>query len=255
MSVSQVESIIKQAYGDDITNHLLSSFKEIEENFVIKKWKPSELNAGHFVESVRRILEFELSGNYTPYGQNLSNFNDQTIRQYEQAQGHESFRMLIPRTLKSIYNIRNKRGVGHVGPVLPNKMDASFILSSVKWILAELIRLKSNLSPDDTLALINQISDRNIELLWDTDGLRRVLNSKIPAKEQVLILLFDKSPCHIEELRNAIEYKNAPNFRKLVVGKLHGERFIELNQENGICSISPTGTIRAEELIIKYVNI
>ena len=144
MSKSKAFLIIETRYGNEIAQKLMDSYKEIEENFVIQKWKPSELDSGHFVESARRIIEFELFGSYTPYSSKLSTFSDSVINSYQNASGNESFRMLIPRTLKAIFNIRNKRGVGHVGLISPNKMDATYIFYSVKWVLAEIIRLASN---------------------------------------------------------------------------------------------------------------
>lgn len=141
--MADVETILRSRYPADIVKALLDAYREIESNYALQKWKPSELDAGHFVEAARRILEHELFGQATPINQQISKFSDQVLVKYEQATGDESYRMLIPRALKSVYNIRNKRGVGHVGPVSPNEMDATYILYSVKWVLAELVRLVS----------------------------------------------------------------------------------------------------------------
>ena len=110
-----VESILKASHPPDVVDALLEAYKEIESNYALRKWKTSELDSGHFVEAARRLLENVLLGAYTPIGQSLPKFNDGVLAQYEKGAGHESFRILIPRVLKAIYNIRNKRGVGHVG--------------------------------------------------------------------------------------------------------------------------------------------
>ena len=54
--------ILERAFGPEIAQHALNSYQEIQENFVLEKWKPSELDAGHFVEAVRRAVEKELFG-------------------------------------------------------------------------------------------------------------------------------------------------------------------------------------------------
>ncbi|WP_299537140.1 hypothetical protein [Ulvibacterium sp.] len=249
--VSKVHPILLARYGNEITERLVESYQEIEENFVMQKWKSSELDAGHFVESVRRILEFELFGSFTPYGSKLTNFNDAVLKQYENASGDESFRMLIPRTLKSIFNIRNKRGVGHVGKISPNKMDATLIFYSVKWVLAEIIRLTSGLAISETQRIVDAIAERNIDVLWKGENSQRILNSKVSAKNQVLILLFDESPRKLEDMRLVIEYQNKPNFLKLVLEPLHKARLIEVNKGDGKCWISPSGKAEAERLILK----
>ncbi len=152
---SQIDRILEQAFGQDIAMHILQAYREILDNFLLKKWKTSELDAGHFVEAVRRAIEKELFGTSTPFTKKLPDFNDVALKGYENAQGDESFRMLIPRNLKSVYNIRNKRGVGHAGVVSPNEMDATYILFSVKWVLCAIIWLKSGLSISETQRLVN----------------------------------------------------------------------------------------------------
>jgi hypothetical protein len=44
--------------------------------------------------------------------------------------------------LVALYQIRNNRGVGDVGgDVDANQMDASYVLHSVHWVMAELVRI------------------------------------------------------------------------------------------------------------------
>src|SRR5512132_118916 len=129
------EAILTAKYPVDLVKSLIDSYKEIESNYVVKKWKASELDSGHFVEAARRLVELELTGSVTKLSDQLSKFGDNVLKQYEQATGDESYRLLIPRALKAIYNIRNKRGVGHVSGVSPNEMDATYILYTVKWVL------------------------------------------------------------------------------------------------------------------------
>jgi hypothetical protein len=241
-----VESVLKSRYPAPVVDRLLEACREIEENYVLRKWKASQLDAGHFVEAVRRILEQELTGSHTPVSKQLSNFSDTVIKAYENAPGDESFRMLIPRALKSIYNIRNKRGVGHIAGVSPNEMDSTYILHSVKWVLGELVRLASGLSISETQSLLDAIVERRMELLWKHDGATRVLDSSLDARDQVLVLLYDSSPLQDEELRAIIEYKNTTNFKK-ILSRLHAKRLIEYRAD-GKCLILPPGVEEAEEI-------
>lgn len=252
MKINKVQHILESAYNKTIAKKIVSSYTEIESNFFLEKWKPSELDAGHFVESVRRLIELELTGSYTRFNQRLSNFNDSVLTIYEQQSGDESFRMLIPRVLKSIYNIRNKRGVGHIKDISPNEMDSTLILHSVKWVLSEIVRLKSNLSIPETQKLINSIVERKVEIIWKEETFQRILNTNISAKDQVFLLLYDKSPQQVETLRSTIEYQSKSNFYN-IINALHKERYIE-KMESGMCFISPKGVVKAEELIKQYKN-
>ncbi len=182
-----------------------------------------------------------------PFGKSLPNFNDQAIKHYEQQAGHESFRMLLPRTLKAVYNVRNKRGVAHISDVNPNEMDASFILSSVKWVLAELVRLKSGLSISQTQDLLDAIIERHCPLIWKESGIVAFLRPKMKAKDQILVLLYDCSPIRDTELQRIIEYKNTSEFKKMLKG-LHKAKNIYYHAD-GNCQIIPPGLHVAEALI------
>lgn len=244
------QEILRIKYGDEIAQAIIDTYKEIESNFKLAKWKASELDAGHFVEAVRRLLEQELFGTFTPFSQKISSFTDQVLLQYENAQNKdESYRILIPRVLKAIYGIRNKRGVGHISAISPNKMDSTYILYSVKWVLAELLRLNSGQSTIETQKMIDEIVDRQISVIWKTKNFVRLTNTKVSAKDQILILLYDQSPLSDETLINVIEYTNKSEFRK-ILKRMHSERKIEY-QNTGLCYISPPGEIIAEALLQK----
>lgn len=248
MTKNKVLRILENAYNNEIAEHVLHAFLDIERKFSLQKWKASELDAGHFVEAVRRVLEIELFSSYTPFSDSLEPFHDGVLSKYEQATGnHDSYRMLIPRTLKAIYNIRNKRGVGHISEVSPNEMDSSFTLYSSKWVLVELVRLNSNMTTSETQKFVDKIVERNIDLLWKEDGVKRILDTNLVSRDKVLVLLYDDSPKKDSELRSIIEYKNRTNFEG-ILENLHSKRLIEY-KSSGECRISPKGVEEAEDII------
>jgi hypothetical protein len=242
-----VGTILKSQFPADVVDALLDAYKEVESNFVLGKWKASELDAGHFVEAGRRCIESQLIPPHTPIADPISKFTDQVMKQYENAQGDESLRMHIPRVLRSIYNIRNKRGVGHLGPISPNEMDSTLILYSTKWVLAELLRLSGGGSPAATQAAVEQVIERRISGLWKHSGPTRVLVATMKTSDQCLLLLYDKNAQSWTDLKDATEYKNAANFRKLLRG-LHAKRLIELASD-GVCTISPLGIVASERIL------
>lgn len=239
---------LKAKYPSEVCDELLGAYREIEENFTIRKWKASELDAGHFGEAARRIVEYELFGSYSPIENSLNNFNDNELKRYENSKGEESLRMLIPRALKAVYNIRNKRGVGHIGPISPNEMDATFILYSVKWVLAEFVRLACGTKAADTQKLIEAIIERRIGLLWKHEQIVRILDSKISTREQVLVLLFDLSPQTSAQLQQNTEYKNKSNLIKLLK-RLHQDRLVVLTAD-GLVHLTPKGVPEAEKVML-----
>lgn len=245
-----IDRILEQAYGEEIAEHILLAYQEVLDSYSLEKWKTTELDAGHFVEMARRIIEMELTGSYTPIGKSLSKFDDRTLKSYESQHGDDSFRILIPRVLWGIYTVRNKRGVGHVGKVKPNEIDATLLVAAVKWTLSEIIRCKSTLSIKETTDLVSALVERQIPILWKAKDVRRILNPKMSAKNQVLILLYDKSPSTENDLRSAIEYRNVSDFRSKVLKPLHTNRLIEFDVNKGLCRILPTGIAEAERVML-----
>lgn len=247
-----IETVLKAKFPYDIVDALLNAYREIEENYVLKKWKASELDAGHFVEAARRISEYELTSIYTPISKKLPNFNDAVLKSYENASGDESFRILIPRALKSIYNIRNKRGVGHIAGVSPNEMDSTYILYTVKWVLAELVRIASGLPASETQKIVDSITERKMELIWKEGDITRILDRSLKARDQILVLLYDQSPRLDDELQAIIEYSNKSKFRG-ILKELHKQRLIEY-MADGKCILSPRGVIEAESIARRRIT-
>jgi hypothetical protein len=249
---SKASSILTSASDATLAKCIVDSYKEIERNYFVKQWKTSELDAGHFVESVRRFLELKLFGKYTPIGKSLAAFNDKTLQDYQNAVGEESYRIHIPRALISIYGIRNKRGVGHISYISPNYLDATFIISSAKWILGELIRINSSLIAEETARIVEHIVDRDVEGIWEQDDITRILIDGLSLKEQILFLLFATKITSESQLLQVIESKDKAYFRK-VLKQLHSDRIIEYTKD-GWCIISPKGKISAENLILEKIN-
>jgi hypothetical protein len=245
-----IEVALKSRYPIEICDVLLESFREIEESYSLQKWKVTELDAGHFVEAARRLIEQELFGGYTPLGESLPKFNDGELKRYENATGHDSLRILIPRVLKAVYNIRNKRGVGHLGTISANEMDSTLIFYCVKWVFAELVRMAAGTDPGVTQKMVDSIVERRIPLLWKHQGITRILANQMDARAQILVLLLDSSPQTEMDLQTSIDYKNKSNFRK-ILKRLHQSRLIDWTH-GGQAFITPKGRAAAETLVLKH---
>lgn len=243
----KIKAHLSSRYPTDLVDSILSAYEEVVKNYRIEKWKPTELDAGHFVEAARRIIEQELFGKYTPLSKSMGSFSPAVLSNYESATGDESFRIIMPRVLFSVYCIRNKRGVGHISFISPNKLDATYILNSTKWVLAEFVRIAISANPDEAHDLTSAILERQVDLIWDDGETFMILNGKFKANQKVLLALYKKDRQKVENLRVLINYKNKSDFNKLVA-KLKASNLIDITSES-ICKISPLGIKEAEQLI------
>src|ERR1700683_2490337 len=177
---------------------LLKSYEEIGRNFAEHRWEPSELNGGKFCEVVYTILSGTLKGSYAakpskPANMLLACQDLEKIQADPQRIGERSLRILIPRLLTALYEIRNNRGVGHVGgDVDPNLMDATAVYNMASWILAELVRIFHGLSTQEAQETSDALVERKLTLVWQIGSTRRVQDPRMKKGDQVLVLLYSK---------------------------------------------------------------
>src|ERR1700721_1960247 len=96
---------------------LLEEYKKTLQNYLERRWQPAELSAAIFCEIVYCIVKHYPTNDYLVYATKPPNFAKACQDLEQQARGREvprSFRLLIPKILPALYEIRNQRGVGHV---------------------------------------------------------------------------------------------------------------------------------------------
>lgn len=249
--VEQLRIDFSSAYPRDIVDPLIDFFVELRENYYLRKHGPAELSGGKFAEACVRLLQYELSGKYTPIGQPIRNMTRE-LRGFEQAAStySDSFRLHIPRMLLGIYNLRNRRGVGHLGgDVNPNLADSTVILSVVNWVMAELYRVHYSVSLDEAQKVVDQLVERKLPLIYEVGEIRRVLDPELTAKDQTLILLYSVYPDVLSEadLLRCIEYSSASSYRNRILRALHQQRLINYDDYERTCVILPTGLRYVED--------
>lgn len=237
---------------------LLQSYQEIVTNFAEHRWEPSELNGGKFCEVVYTIINGVITGSLPP---RPSKPPDMVLacRALERTPalssrvGDRSLRILIPRVLPALYEIRNNRGVGHAGgDVNPNFMDATVVYGMASWTLAELVRIFHGISTNEAQETVDALVERKIGLVWEVEQIKRVLDPGMGKADQTLVLLYSKPGWVAKpDLFSWVEYSNPNMFRKNVLLGLHKKRLIEYDAAHHRARISPLGSQYVEKQILK----
>jgi hypothetical protein len=239
------------AIPDGLRLPLLAEYQSIVQNYSEHRWSPSELSGGRFCEIVFTILEGHAAGNYAGSPSKPRDFPSACRRLEQNTQVPHSFQILISRLLPALYDVRNNRGVGHVGgDVDPNHMDAIFVLSSCNWIMAELVRVYHNLSTNEAQRVVETLVERRIPLIWEGENIRRVLDPDMSIRSQVLLLLSTTSAGKVctADLLNWIGYENRSYFRQLL-RQMRGKRLLELSADEQYAQILPPGSAEATEIV------
>jgi hypothetical protein len=246
-----------QTLPPGLRDPLIEAYTQIARNYAEHRWEPSELNGGKLCEIVYSIIDGATSGTFPPVPQKPSQFAN-ACRAVEQRQpnpalvGDRSLRIGIPRLLPFLYEIRNNRGVGHVGgDVSPNFSDATTVFSCSNWIMAELVRIFHGVSLATAQAAVDALVERKHPIVWEVEGTKRVLDPTMERSDQVLLLLYSCTEWTDEDkLRSWVEYKNKTHFRNLILSALHAQRLLEFQQPNGRVRITPRGAKDVEDRLL-----
>jgi hypothetical protein len=240
-----------------LRSELFDTFNKIITNYARGKWEPSELNGGKFCEVVYSIISGHINGNFPQRASKPNNMVD-ACRALEQAGSSfpRSLRIQIPRMLIALYEIRNNRGVGHAGSdVDPNKMDAVATVYNSKWILAEMIRVFHGIDIDQAQNVVDSLVERDVPIVWMSSTTKRILQTDLTMKEQMLVLLYSGSDAASEkDLINWIEPRNVTDFRNKVIKPSHKARLVEYDPVSKMVSISPKGEKLVEENILSRLR-
>jgi len=230
-----------------LRTELLTEFGKITQNYREGRWEAQNLDGGRLCEVAYTILAgYTSGGNYPARASKPGNFGA-ACRALENRTGYpKSARMTIPRVLFALYEIRNGRGVGHVGgDVDANHMDAEFVLAAAKWVVAELIRLFHSTDVQTATEVVDALVERTLPVIWEVDGVKRVLDTTLPLADQTLLLLYaDPSPISDKDLAKHLEQDRIANYRR-VLARLHESRMVEWGA-GGMVTLSPLGRMDVE---------
>lgn len=232
---------------------LLREYEEALDAGRAGKWEVAGLKAGKLCEIIYTILKGHVDGQFVTKPDKPKNMVSACLV-FEQADPKifsRAVRIQMPRLLIAIYELRNNRDIGHVGgDVDPNKMDGEFFVRSIKWLVAELVRLFHSVDINEAAELVEIVSQRSLPQVWEKDGVIRVLNPKMGAKDKTILVLYHLGQAvAYGKLFDAVEYSHKGMFVKSVLNSLHKEKMIDLNRKTGLVTLLPPGEQKAEMLL------
>jgi hypothetical protein len=218
-------------YDIKLVNELIEAYVDAKRNFYLGNLRPSEVEGGRFCEAAFRLLEQNVKGRYTPIGKQL---NTEAIRaDLENAAGKpDSIRFHIPRSLRVVYDIRNKRDAAHLADGIdPNLQDSIMVASVLDWVLAEFVRLHHGVSPNEAQGIVESLVTRRAPAVQDFAGFLKVLNPKLPASDHILLVLYHRSAegATYEELSKWARPPMRANLKRTLDQLVHERAFIHFD--------------------------
>lgn len=248
LSAAQAMGLLPQG----LRSELLAEYGKITRNYREERWEAAELDGGRLCEIAYTILDgYTLGGNYAATASKPANFPTACRNLESRSAYPDSARMTIPRVLVGLYDIRNRRGVGHVGgDVSSNHMDAEFVLAAAKWIMAELVRLFHDTDVKTATDVVDALVDRTLPIIWEVEGVKRVLDRSLSLADQTVLLLYSEAGAISEtDLAKYLEQDRLANYRR-VLDRLHRARAVEWNRVTGMVTLSPPGRKLVEDHLL-----
>jgi hypothetical protein len=227
-----IERDLKQSFDHKLVDELLVAYQEAKRNFYLGGLRLSAVEGGRFCEAAFRMLEQVASGtkSFTPLGTQIN--TDAIIKasaQISKAVVPEGIRIHIPRALRVVYDIRNKRDAAHLADGIdPNVQDATLVISILDWILAEFVRVYHRVSADDAQRIINDLVVRRAPAVQDFNGFLKVLRADLQAGDRMLVLLYERGAkgATFEQLVTWAHPKMRKNLRRTLEQLEHDRAFV-----------------------------
>jgi hypothetical protein len=230
---------------------LIAEYQTIVQNFLEHRWLPAELSGGRFSEIVYTILDGHARNSYAPAPSKPASLVDacRSLERNSAAHIPRSFKILIPRMLPVLYEIRNNRSVGHVGgDVDPNHMDSVAVLSMCNWVMAELARVFHGLTIAEAQKVVDTLAEMRIPTIWTDGNVKRVLQPKLKVNEQLLLLAAASVP-DVSSADLVAWTEKSKKHVMATIRKLHTQRLVEYNSTTDAMKILPPGAAFVVELV------
>lgn len=231
MTVS-VRAGLTSALDPRLVDELIDAYREAKHNFYLGGLRLSAVEGGRFSEAAFRLLQQRTTGVFDPLGTQLD--TDRVIRmlgQLPSSQQPDAIRLHIPRALRMVYGIRNKRDNAHLADGIdPNLQDASLVTSVLDWVLAEFVRLYHVVTANIAQSMVENIVTRQAPAIEDFDGVLKILRTDLGASDAVMLLLYARGAngASFEELRAWVRPTMRSNLKRTLTKLEHENAYVHL---------------------------
>lgn len=255
--LAAIRAGLAAAYDPKVVDELLAAYAEAKQRFYEGGLRLAEVEGGRFCEAAYRLLEQRAFGKFTPLGKQLDteDLTKKLLNLAGTAQP-DAVRLHIPRALRMVYDIRNKRDAAHLGDGIdPNLQDASVVIGCLDWVMAEFVRLHHSVSANEAQAIVEALVTRRSPVVKDFDGFLKVLNPSLKAADHFLLLLYERGAkgAALKDLESWARPAMRANIRRTLYRLEHDQAWIH-QKAGGVFVITPTGLAEVERRRLHAVS-
>lgn len=252
MERHHIEVLLAPKFPKKNIGAALNHFAAMGTMFQAGEWESCSAKAGKFVEAALKGLGTH-AGLTVPSGRHFKADSVMTaLGNLAGGSFDDSVRLTIPRACRFVYDIASNRGARHdPDEVNPNEMDASAVVSTCSWILAEMIRFAQKGALDTTQAreIVESLAARRYPLIEDVDGRVYFHHPNTSAPDVALLALAYRYPKRIavDELITVVK-RHGFKANNAQVAVHRTKRYVDDDGDGNWKLLSP-GLKRAEEIM------
>jgi hypothetical protein len=254
MTPAELTAALASSIDGQLSAQLVEESISLEEAFLLKKWKYSELDGGRFTEVAARIVYSVDSGNLS-----LTKSVDDCLRYVDNQQVAHHFpeqqaAIHLAKIIRAVYKLRSQRGAVHVSPTYTaNEIDSRLIVEAARWILADLLRIFVTKNRNEITAVIRSLARFPQPLIRTYENLPLLQAVSFTAEEEILAHLLNAvDGMVISGLISSIP-KDPSGIRR-AVRKLSSAQVRQAVERSGRWFITDLGIKRIEERISRELT-
>jgi hypothetical protein len=248
-----IEAELASKLDPKLVHELLEAHSEAKRNYYLGGLRLSAVEGGRFCEAAFRLLEYVTKNRkFTPLSRSLPN-TDKLMLELSNLDGSQfadAIRLHIPRSLRLVYDIRNKRDAAHLSDGIdPNLQDATLVVGVVDWVLAEFIRLYHNVPADEASSIVDGLVKRAAPVVQDFGGFLKVLNPKLQVSDHCVVLLYQRGEkgATFDELQKWVRPKMRRNLKRTLDNLVDIKDYAHFDVDTGRYLITRRGEQFVEE--------
>lgn len=247
----KLEDLLTAKFAAQHIAAVMRHYQKATEKFQLGDWETVIDKGGKFVEAVLKTLWVHIGETVPPHKSFKAGAIIDGLAKAP-ATHDDAVRLTIPRACRVIYDIARNRGGRHdPDEINPNQMDATLVVATSSWILADLLRYAQKGGRDVTSVseLVTSLNERKFPFFEDIDG-RSYFNLKgLSARDVELLALWRAHPRRINKsdlVATAMRHGNKKANAEMGVSRL--ANFVD-DDGNGNLRLRLSGVEAAEKLI------
>lgn len=251
MSNKMILDKLSKVVADKLLNELLQEYDMAKKFHFLEDWEKSILHASKFSELtlavIKNIVDNEtIDINNIHFDQLYNDFINRT-----KVTGEDEILLLaIPRVVRTVYDIRNKKRVAHVKAIDPDLLDSQYCVSACDWTLAQFVMLYLESDPQEVSSIIYSLIEKQVPFVEQfEDGSMVILKENLTFKEQFMVGLY-KLGLRVSKKELSRILKTYNQLINSTAKNLEDEKLVHMN-ENGII-LTKKGIRFVEDNLLKH---